>query len=362
MNCFRDLTLSTSSKSSDDALSSKDFSDEMSPSKRSKECPVTSKLTSPIPFHSNFSGLGPYPNSFMPHLPGGYPFLHPSQINALSAVMNSSGNPYSYLGSAFNPAILQAVANAGNLPNSSRVPLPNSTASPPFSNTLSSRNYNSSLFNNPQSLSAFNAYAQLFPFGAMAAATGYPPDTSPLSSAIGAMDLPGRPLSPLSIANRFYRQSVRNKSTIDVSSSHPIPSLSTSSSSAANFLLGSAFANGAKSRFAPYSVPPQFGFNFRPHGSAFNPSEDRQHSAFSRQRRVSESTSPSSASTPPPIPRVRTGSNSSDSYKSVTRISTSSPPIPAVSSAVQELRNIENMVSGLDHQRHCDSRSKVKPV
>ena len=282
--------------------------------------------------------------------------LHPSQISALSVLMSGNGNPYSYLGSsALNPALLQAVANAG-VPNSARVQS-TSGANSAFSSTMGRGNY-SSLFNNPQSLSAFNAYAHFLPYGAMAAAAGYSPDSNSLPSATGSLDLPGRSLSPLTFANRLYRHSVLSKSTSNTSSPHSIPSLATSTGLASNPLLSNAFANGAKSRYAPYSLPPHFGFNFKPHMAAFNPNDELRLSAFSRQRKPSGSTSPSSTSTPPPATRVRTGSNSSDSYKSVTRQSAGSPQTPTVSNAVQELRNIENMVSGLDHQR----QNKVTPV
>jgi len=360
VNCFRDMTLSSSSKSSDDALSSKDFSDSSSATNRLKDYPAASKLTSPIPLHPNFSAISAYPNSFLPHLTGSYPMLHPSQLSALSAIMSGNANPYSYLGSAaMNPALLQAVANAGGVPNVSRVHPSTSGANSAFAGAMGRGNYNS-LFSNPQSLSAFNAYAHFLPYGAMAAAGGYSSDTSTLPSATGSMDLPGRSLSPMSFANRLYRHSVFSKPTSNVSSTPSIPSLSANGSLTTNPLLGGAFANGAKTRYAPYSLPPQFGFNFKSHMAAFHPTDELRYSAFSRQRKPSGSTSPSSTSTPPPAPRVRTGSISSDSHKSMTttRQSVSSPQTPTVSNAVQELRNIENMVSGLDHQRH----NKVNPV
>ena len=348
INCFRDMTLSSSSKSSED------FSDSISTSKKSKDGSST-KISSPIPLHPNFSAIGPYPNTFIPHLASGYPMLHPNQISALSAMMSGNNNPYTYLNPAFNPALLQAVASVGGMPNSTRFHSSNSGSNSSFPGAMGRGNY-SSLLNNPQSLSAFNAYAHLLPYGAMAAAAGYSPDISALPSATAAIDLPGHSLSSLSIANRLYRQSVLTKSTGDTSSHHPISTLASSPSSVSNPLFGNAFTNNNKSRYAPYSLPPHFGFNFKSHATTFCPSNELRHSEFSRKRKPSGSASPSSSSSPLPVSRERTCSNSSDSYKSVTRKSAVTPETPIVSSAVQELRNIENMVSGLDRNRHCDNK------
>ena len=357
VHCLHDMTLSPSSKSSEDVASSKDYTD--ATPKRLKDCTTASKLTSPIPLHPSFPGLGSYPPSLMSHLSGPYPFLHSTQLSALSAAMSGGSNPYAYLGSGFNPALLQAVANAGGFSASSRVHSSTSVSNPALANALGSRSYSGSLFTNPQSMSAFNAYAHLLPYGAMAAAASYPNTGSGLSTATGSMELPGRPLSPLSLANRMFKQSSLGKVPNDVSSVHPISGLSNATTGA-----GSLFSNGfpsGKSRFSPYALPPHFGFNFRPPLDTFNPSEELRHSAFSRQRKASGSISPSSGCTPPASStRPQTGSNSADSFKSSNR-QPPSPYNPSVSSAVQELRNIENMVSGLDRVRNAE-KSKVNAV
>lgn len=343
---FCDASISPSSKSSEDFGSSKDFR------KLQKGYTQSSEITSPINFPTNATALGPYSNAFIPNLPNGYPFLHASQFGALNAVMNSA-NPYSYLGSSIHPSLFQAFANVGSLPNSSRIPQPSSVANAPFSNSFGSRNYSHALFNSPQTLSALNAYANLFPYNAITA-SGY---SAGVSNSSSAMDLNGRPLSPLSLANRMYRNSAFGKITSDVPSSHHISGISNSSSANPGFSNG--FTNGLKSRFSPYSLPPRFNFSFRPPLNGFMSSDDLQQSAFCRQRKTSSSTSPMSPNSPIPPLRTRTVSNSSDCSKNFNN-NLDTPPV--ISSTVQELKNMESMIKCIDKKRQFESKHKVNPV
>ncbi|XP_076801840.1 uncharacterized protein LOC143446191 isoform X2 [Clavelina lepadiformis] len=329
-----------------------------SPSKIIKDSSAPTSLTSPIQIHPNLPGLANYPNAFIPHFSGGYPFLHPGQISVLSTAMGSN-NPYSHMGGSFNPALLQAMANAGAVPATppSRSDSAPSAHTSPFLSGLgiSSPSSASPLFNNSSPLSSFNPYAGLFPYNVMG--SGYAPGSAGSSlSASGKVDVPGRSLSPLSYANRLYRHAALGKG--DNLPPLKIPAISAPSTILPpNPLSRSAFMNGSKSRFCPYGVPP-FGFNL---GSHFDPlhhyGDPLRHSSFYRPRRLSGSASPSTSATPPPAPtRARTNSDSSDAQQ---KKSESTQPSP-VGSAMQELRNMQNMVSGLDRTRqYCDSLEKA---
>ena len=313
----------------------------------------SSKITSPIPLHPNLSALNSYGNTFMPNFSGHYPFFHPSQLGALSAVM-SGNNPYSYLGSGIHPSIFQVIANAGNLPNSSRLLPATSATDSPFSGALRNRNFNHNLFNSPQTLSALNAYAHLFPYNAMTA-SGYPAGTSNSSS---VLDLNGRPLSPLSLASRMYRNSTSGKINNNIFSSHHVSGVS-STSSGTNSLFGNGLTNGMKSRFSPYCLPPRLDYNARPPLETFMTSEDLQQSAFCHQRKSSSSTSPLSSSSPLPSSRTRTGSISSDYLKHFNKQSITPP---SVSSAVRELRNMDTIAKGFDKRVQFENKLKVNSV
>uniref|UniRef100_H2ZFN1 T-box domain-containing protein n=1 Tax=Ciona savignyi TaxID=51511 RepID=H2ZFN1_CIOSA len=306
---------------------------------RVKDSPMTSSstLSSPIPIHPGLTGPGGYPNAFMPHLTpaAAYQFLHPSQMNALSAAMSSNaGNPYSHLGS-FNPALLQAVVNAGGMSSLHR---PSSQTHSQFLAGLgaaSSSQPLSSLFSNTPPLSAFNPYANFFPYGsaAAAAALGFPPPAAGASSSSlpGGRAEPssGRPISPLSLANRLYRQTNGhhhsfNKTFTDQSSPPLlVPGMLPSSSPR----IGANY-NAKNSRFSPYAMP-FFGFpSFRTHpgneanGNRFDfsqlPRTQQSDSNDSKCRR-SGSGSPMSSSSSPTT-RVRTISESSDGAKIAQRL------------------------------------------
>nr|BAE06821.1 T-box transcription factor protein [Ciona intestinalis] len=354
---------------------------------RVKDSPVTSSstLTSPIPIHPGLTGLGGYPNAFMPHLSGAaaaaYPFLHPSQMSALTAAMSAGGasNPYSHLGSAFNPALLQAVVNAGGMSSLHRP-----SAQNPGSQLLaglgapSTSQPFSSLFTNSPPLSAFNPYANFFPYGsaAAAAALGFPSPAAGASSSSlpgGRVDgSSGRPMSPMSLANRLYRQSNHQQHSFNKSFTDPsspplhIPGVLPSSSPR----VGTSYSNSAKnSRFSPYAMP-FFGFHPFRSGPGTESSENRfdfshhprpqpSESSEPSQRRRSGSGSPISSSSSP-APRVRTISESSDGMKpEPCRRSSNAYPSPTIGTAVQELRNMENLVSGLDKTRRHSEELRV---
>lgn len=324
---------------------------------------------------------------------------HSNQMGAAAAAFgpsmaNGGANPYTQLGSNFNPALLQAMANAGTFGG------PGARSHPSVSNPSSMFGSNvsggapssfSNIFSNP-TMSAYNPYANFFLNGAAAAAAAaaassgsYPP-VSPMHNSVLGMGLPGRldgagaagrPPSPFSFASHFYKNSAAGNGGKLPTDGTP---LSLPSFLPTNFSIDPSAVNGglsrdaaaAHSRFHPYHHLKNFNFG----GLAANPQSFMQQRKLEQMRRSaperprSGSLSPTFPSSLPSNDRLRSHSESSDNGNSgaTTGGDSKNPLLPSsthfnppnVSSAVQELRNMENLVSGLERKRHHSSEHTTK--
>ncbi|XP_039271148.2 uncharacterized protein LOC120345680 isoform X1 [Styela clava] len=293
---------------------------------------TSSTITSPIPIHAGFPGLSGYPGSLMPHFAAALQpnYLHSSHLSALSAAMNVNGNALTGGPSGLNPALLHAaVAGASSSRHTSFLPGHNTAA---LSSFLSS-----------------NPYANFFPYSYNPYLSG---SSQPLAAAAAAAavkdaDIGSRMTSSMALAERLYRQSASalGKSLSD--STLPRP----------GGIPGSA---NASVRYSPYHLPHMGPFGFgglrrSPLSAGEASSSSTTKFMESHSRHTGSTNSPSS----PRSPHCTSRLDSSDTDARIVEVKEErhqhSPKSNTAGSAVQELRNMERLVSGLEQRSKISS-------
>lgn len=287
---------------------------------------TSSTITSPIPIHANsFTGLGSYPNPLAPHFAAAlqsHPYLHSNHLSALSAAMSAHGNTFPAGTGPLNPALLHAaVANdfGSSGPSSSRSP----TFLPPHNPAALS-----------SLLSSVGPYANFLPYAYNPYLPGGGrPFAAAAAAAAAAKDLDASSrLGPSrALAESLYRHSAAFAKG-DVTNTHPpkIPGMIPH-----------------PARYSPYHIPKGQHLEYASHcrSTASSPSKysDNRHN-------VSSASSVSNAS--PSRSTMRVDSSDADSEMKEEPMS---PKSISSRSAVQELRNMERLVSGLERRSKISS-------
>lgn len=289
---------------------------------------TSSTITSPIPIHANsFTSLGSYPNPLVPHFAAAlqsHPYLHSNHLSALSAAMSAHGNAFPAGTGHLNPALLHAaVANdfGGGGPSSSRSPtfLPHHNPA-----ALSSL------------LSSVGPYANFLPYAYNPYLPGGGRPFAAAAAAAAAKDLDASSrLGPSrALAESLYRHSAAFAKG-DASNTHPtkIPGIIP-----------------LPSRYSPYHIPKGQHLEYASHCRSIA-SIDSPPSKYGENRHnVSSASSVSNAS--PTRSTMRVDSSDADSEMKEEPVS---PKLISSRSAVQELRNMERLVSGLERRSKISS-------
>lgn len=278
-----------------------------------------------------------------------YPYLHSSHLSALSAAMNVGGNVLHSAPGGFNPALFQAAVGNNNSLGSIA-----SSRSPSFLPGLHSATHNQALSSllSSSSISSLNPYANFFPYAA-----AYNPYIAAAAAAKGSEGIPGASTSSMALAERLYRQSA-------VAFSKSLGEAALSRSGAMSTSPTSSSMSGASSmRYSPYKLPhlPPFGMV----GGVLRPSPTSAVGEGSNSSRkfLGEQTTPrnrlaSGTSNSPSSPRspeyhpIRRDSSEYDMRRQPERKGDDDRNTTAggIGSAVQELRNMERLVSGLEQR------------
>lgn len=289
---------------------------------------TSATITSPIPIHANsFSSLGSYPNPLAPHFAAAlqsHPYLHSNHLSALSAAMSAHGNGFPAGTGALNPALLHAVANdfGNGGPSTSRSP----TFLPPHNPAALS-----------SLLSSVSPYANFLPY---AYNPYFPGGGRPFAAAAAAaaaakdLDASSRLGPSRALAESLYRHSAAFAKG-DITNSHltKIPSIIPH-----------------PTRYSPYHIPKGQHLEYASHCRS-TASIDSPPSKYGDNRHnVSSASSVSNAS--PSRSTMRIDSSDADSEMKEEPVS---PKSIGSRSAVQELRNMERLVSGLERRSKISS-------